>query len=126
MSIVYELLVENKIHNNMNTVKSMYNSFLRESKQDLALFKNEFKTLNETTNVDDTDLRQGFRQIAESLRKAKSLIEYAEGVDSLSKRQEAVKKAHKIVQEGLELRERLMESFSDTVSKAEKIFESIK
>lgn len=125
MSIVYDLLVENKINNNIKTVKRMYNSLLRESKQDLALFKNEFQTLNEKTDVDDTDLRKGFKQVSECLKEAKALIVEAEDTKNLKEQQETIRKAYRVVQEGTDLREALMEDFSQTVSQAEKIFESL-
>jgi len=125
MSIVYDLLVENKINNNIKTVKREYNSLLRESKQDLTLFKNEFQTLNETTNVDDSDLRKSFKQVSECLKEAKALIIEAEGMKNLKEQQETIRKAYRVVREGQDLREALMEDFSQTVSQAQKIFESV-
>jgi len=125
MSIIHELLVENKIHNNVKTVKKMYNSLLRESKQDLALYKNEFSTLNEQVNVDDSDLKSGFKRVSETLKSAKQLIESADSAQKLEEKQKNIKQANVLVQEGNEFREELMESFSNTVNKAQKIFESV-
>lgn len=125
MSIVYDLLVENKIRNNIKTVKRMYNSLLRESKQDLAVYKNEFTTLNETTKVDDADIRQGFKQVSESLKTAKALIEDAEGMTNLEEQNKAIKNAYRTIKEGQDYRESLMENFSQTVNQVQMVHESL-
>jgi len=125
MSIVYDLLVENKISNNIKTVKRMYNSLLRESKRDLAVFKNEFQTLNETTNVDDSELRRSFKQVSDCLKEAKALVVEAEGTKSLKEQQKAIRKAHRVVREGQTLREALMEDFSQTVDQVQMVHASI-
>lgn len=125
MSIVYDLLVEQKIRDNTREVKRMYNALLSEAKQDLAVFKNEFQTLNETTNVNDQELRTGFRSVSDCLKEAKELIIRVEESESLKEQQELTKKAFRVIEEGMTLREALMEDFSNTVDQVEKVFESV-
>lgn len=119
---IYNLLIEAKIGDNIKATKRFFNTVLEEVKNDKNLFETQFLPINETHDIDCSDVKSGFNTVAKSLKEAKALIGEAEksrAKSNLKKANELIKKAHKTLKEAHEANNTNLNSLHSVVTIAE-------